>query len=112
MKSTSSLNLSAIPRHSTANCPVLPWSFEPLEYHYSAGLSPARRRPSMHKKQGFALPRRGPAGKRWAEFREIVPMAAVQAEKAMDSAENSALADGLRRLAGHPRGAAPDRGGP
>jgi len=65
----------------------------------------------MHKKQGFALPRRGPAGKRWAEFREIVPMAAVQAEKAMDSAENSALADGLRRLAGRPRGGTRSRTG-
>jgi hypothetical protein len=57
----------------------------------------------MHKKQGFALPRRGPAGKRWAEFREIVPMAAVQAEKTVDSAENSALGDRPRRRAGPPR---------
>src|SRR5450755_833190 len=29
--------------------------FAALEYHYSAGLSPARRAPSMHKKPSFTL---------------------------------------------------------
>ncbi len=66
----------------------------------------------MHKKQGFALPRRGPAGKRWAEFREIVPMAAVQAEKTMDSAENGALADRPRGRAGRPVGGTRSRTAP
>ena len=37
---------------------------EPLEYHYSAGLSPAGRGPSMLKKRGFALQTQGPGGKR------------------------------------------------
>src|SRR5216684_794537 len=31
--------------------------FAALEYHYSAGLSPARRAPSMHKKPCFASQR-------------------------------------------------------
>jgi hypothetical protein len=35
---------------------VLPWLCKPLEYHYSAFLSPAPRIPSMHQKAGF-LPR-------------------------------------------------------
>jgi hypothetical protein len=30
----------------------LPWRFEPLEYHHLAGLSPAGRGTSMHKKRG------------------------------------------------------------
>ena len=41
-----------------ASFPVLSWfaslGFAALEYHHSAGLSPARRAPSMHKKQCFA----------------------------------------------------------
>ena len=38
--------------------------FATVEYHYLAGLSPARRRPSMHKERSSALPSRTPAGKR------------------------------------------------
>jgi hypothetical protein len=36
---------------------------EPLEYHYSAGLSLAWRLASMHNKQVFALPRQRAGGK-------------------------------------------------
>ena len=45
-----------------ASFPGVFWLRKPLEYHYLTGLSPARRGSSMHKKQGFALPRRTPAG--------------------------------------------------
>ena len=56
---------------------IVPWLREPLEYHYLAGLSPARRGPSMHKKQGFALPSRTPAGKTLCGMHENKPMAAT-----------------------------------
>src|SRR5450631_87902 len=46
--------------------------FAALEYHYSAGLSPARRAPSMHKKPRFALQSTGnQALPRKAELRGI-----------------------------------------
>jgi len=51
----------------------------------------------MHKKQGFALPRRTPAGKRLRSIHEIKAMASTRAEKSQDSAENSALAARLAR---------------
>ncbi len=50
----------------------------------------------MHKKQGFALPSRTPAGKTLPDIEESREMAATGAEKPQNSAENSALA---RRLA-------------
>jgi FAD/FMN-containing dehydrogenase len=51
----------------------------------------------MHKKQGFALPRRTPAGKTWRSIHEIGTMAATGAEKSQNSAETSALAARLAR---------------
>src|SRR6185312_10240423 len=70
---------------------------EPLEYHYLSGLSPARRRPSMHKKQGFALPSRVPAGKTRSGIQESDIMAAPRAEQSQNTAENSRLAARLAR---------------
>src|SRR5436305_173642 len=95
-----SRNLQKMPSrvHSHGSSfPVLSWFREPLEYHYLAGLSLARRGPSMHKKQGFALPRRTPAGKTFRPTHEIEPMAATGAEKSPNSAENSGLAARLAR---------------
>src|SRR4029077_6052526 len=69
----------------------------PLEYHYLAGLSPARRGPSMHKKQGFAC-QGGPwQARHCGVFQETRPMAAMKAEKLQISAENSGLAARLAR---------------
>ena len=51
----------------------------------------------MHKKQGFALPRRTPAGKTLRITHETKAMAATGAEKSQNSAENSALAVRLAR---------------
>ena len=45
----------------------------------------------MHKKQGFALPSRTPAGKTLPDIQESKVMAATGAEKPQNSAENSAL---------------------
>src|SRR5204863_7614261 len=70
---------------------------EPLEYHYLAGLSSARRGQSMHKRQGFALPRRTLAGKTFRTIHESEPMAATGPEKSQNSAENSNLAARLAR---------------
>src|ERR1035441_2021465 len=64
--------------------------FARLEYHYLAGLSPARAAPSILKKS--ALPCKGepPDAEMWASH-EIEPMATTRAEKVRKSAENSAL---------------------
>ena len=51
----------------------------------------------MHKKQGFALPSRTPAGKTLPDIQENKVMAATGAEKPQNSAENSALAARLAR---------------
>jgi len=51
----------------------------------------------MHKKQGFALPRRTLAGKTFQSNHEIEPMAATGPEKSPDSAGNSGLAARLSR---------------
>src|SRR4029077_9586805 len=71
---------------SWASFPVLSWLREPLEYHYLAGLSPARRRPSMHKKQGSALQSRTLAGKTLPDIQENQVMAATGAEKSQNPA--------------------------
>jgi hypothetical protein len=44
----------------------------------------------MHKKQGFALPSRTPAGKTLPDIQENKVMAATGAEKSLNPAENSA----------------------
>ena len=51
----------------------------------------------MHKKQGFALPSRTPAGKTLPDIQENKVMAATGAEKPQNPAENSALAARLAR---------------
>jgi hypothetical protein len=51
----------------------------------------------MHKKQGFALPSRTPAGKTLPDIQENKVMAATGAEKSLNPAENSALAARLAR---------------
>ena len=51
----------------------------------------------MHKKQGFALPSRTPAGKRLRCIDEIDQWRHMKAEKSRNSAENSGLAARLAR---------------
>ena len=51
----------------------------------------------MHKKQGFALPSRIPAGKTRLDIQESKVMAAPRAEKSQNPAENSRLAARLAR---------------
>ena len=51
----------------------------------------------MHKKQGFALPSRVPAGKTRSGIQESEIMAAPRAEKSQNTAENSRLAARLAR---------------
>ena len=64
--------------------------FARVEFHYLAGLSPARRWPSMHKKQGFALPKPDPVPHRGGGV-----LAAMEVLKV---ARYRANAEGCRRL--------------
>src|SRR6478672_7314624 len=79
----------------SAVLPVAPWLYR-LEYHYLAGLSPARRAPSML----IATPLPCNGETRMQNMRpshEIEPMAAMRAGKSGNSAENGALAARLTR---------------
>src|SRR5258708_229370 len=52
-----------------ASFPGLLFGLAAVEYHYSAGLSPARRVTSMHKKAGLAFANRNPGEARHAGFK-------------------------------------------